>query len=145
MSRGGNFAAVKKPRKYAGLSFWRRDALTLVVAMLAFVTGLDGDFGMMFLALIRHLTADRAAGFDAALAILLRMTLTAVALADIARHVALRLLFHLSFRGLFSLRHDKAPAGSATAAIFGMISLVKKTLREWPGSQRLVRFRAISC
>jgi hypothetical protein len=43
------------------------------------VTLLDGDFGMMFFALVRHLTPDRAARFDAALLGLGEIALAAMA------------------------------------------------------------------
>jgi hypothetical protein len=70
------------------------------------VSGLDRDFRVPFLALVRLVAPDRAYVSDAVLALL---AFAAAGRMTLAGNIALRLLVHAAFRGLglFSIRDDK--------------------------------------
>jgi hypothetical protein len=109
------------------------------------VTLLDGDFGVMFFALVRHLAPDRAARFDPALLGLGEIALSAMA-AMLAVSVAFldgdfgvmffALVRHLAPDGasgfllhtaLFSICHDQNSHWSQLSPI--ILGLIKITAR----------------
>ena len=94
--------------------------IAAILALLAvLVACLDGDFGVMFLALIWHLAPDGASGFSDLL--LLLREIAAMALANHAGEVALGFLLCTA---LFSIRHDQNSHWSQLSPIILQMSVL---------------------